>query len=158
MPPAPFVILTVAPLCSMFYLCEPLSLETHQPIEIIDVTAVVRARVEQTGARYGHVTLFSPHTTAFVCLNEREEMLQRDMLAFLERVVPADPTLLHNLAPVDGRLNAHSHLLGLFMNASETIPIHEGVLMLGGWQSVFFVELDGPRNERCLQLQICGER
>jgi secondary thiamine-phosphate synthase enzyme len=142
----------------MFHLCEPLALETGQPIEIIDVTAMVRSRVAQAGIRVGQLTLFSPHTTAFVCLNEREEMLQRDMLGFLQRLVPPDPTLLHNLDPVDGRLNAHSHLLGLFMNASETIPIQDGALLLGGWQSVFFVELDGPRSERRLHLQILGER
>jgi secondary thiamine-phosphate synthase enzyme len=66
--------------------------------------------------------------------------------------------LRHNFNPVDGRLNAHSHLLGLFMNASETIPIAQGELLLGQWQSIFFIELDGPREERILRVQIAGER
>ncbi len=85
-------------------------------------------------------------------------MLQRDMLDFLHRLVPADSDYRHNRDPVDGRLNAHSHLLGLFMNASETIPVADGRLLLGGWQSIFFIELDGPREERRLLMQINGEQ
>jgi thiamine phosphate synthase YjbQ (UPF0047 family) len=46
--------------------------------------------------------------------------------------------------------------MGLFMNATETIPIFGGKLMLGGWQSVFFIELDGPRPERRVLLQFLG--
>jgi secondary thiamine-phosphate synthase enzyme len=142
----------------MVFFCEPVILPTHQPIEIIDITAVVRSLFERAQISRGQVTLFSPHTTAFVCLNEKEQMLQRDMLGFLSRLVPSSPEFLHNRDPVDGRLNAHSHLLGLFMNASETIPVVEGHLLLGGWQSIFFVELDGPREERRIQVQIIGER
>ncbi|MCG6897399.1 MAG: secondary thiamine-phosphate synthase enzyme YjbQ [Thiocapsa sp.] len=142
----------------MLFACESVALRTRAPIEIIDVTALVRAEVERSGIARGQVTLFSPHTTAFVCLNEREQMLQQDMLDYLGRLAPPDGDYRHNRDPVDGRLNAHSHLLGLFMNASETIPVAEGCLLLGGWQSIFFVELDGPREARRIQLQVVGER
>lgn len=140
----------------MLHSCEPIILRTKHPIEILDITAEVRARFERSGITRGQVTLFSAHTTAFVCLNERERMLQQDMLAFLRRLVPADGDYGHNLDPVDGRLNAHSHLLGLLMNASETIPILDGRMALGGWQSIFFVELDGPREERRVLVQSIG--
>lgn len=142
----------------MFFPCESILLRTAAPIEIIDITASVKTRLQQSGVTQGQLTLFSPHTTAFVCLNEREQMLQRDMLDFLHRLVPADSDYRHNRDPVDGRLNAHSHLLGLFMNASETIPVADGGLLLGGWQSIFFIELDGPRDERRLLMQISGEQ
>lgn len=142
----------------MFFPCETILLRTAAPIEIIDVTATVRTAFQESGVVQGQVTLFSPHTTAFVCLNEKEHMLQRDMLDFLHRLVPADSDFRHNRDPVDGRLNAHSHLLGLFMNASETIPVADGRLLLGGWQSIFFIELDGPRDERRLLMQIIGEQ
>ncbi len=140
----------------MVHFCDPIVLPTHQPIEIIDITSIVRSRFEQSRIEQGQITLFSPHTTAFVCLNEKEQMLQRDMLDFLSRLVPANIDYRHNRDPVDGRLNAHSHLLGLFMNASETIPVLDGQMLLGGWQSIFFVELDGPREERRLYVQIVG--
>jgi secondary thiamine-phosphate synthase enzyme len=58
---------------------------------------------------------------------------------------------------VDDRDNAHSHLLGLFLNASETIPVAGGELVMGGWQSIFFIELDGPRERREVRLQLLGE-
>lgn len=142
----------------MHIACELVSLRTRAPIEIIDVTAILRAEVERSGIVRGQVTLFSPHTTAFVCLNEHEPMLRQDMLDYLARLVPPQGDYRHNREPVDGRPNAHAHLLGLFMNASETIPIAEGRPLLGAWQSVFFVELDGPREERRLQIQVVGER
>ena len=78
------------------------------------------------------------------------------MLTFLKRLVPRDGDYLHNLAPIDGRDNAHSHLIGLFMNSSETIPVAGGAMVLGEWQSIFFIELDGPRERRGVELQIIG--
>lgn len=142
----------------MFFPCESILLRTAAPIEIIDITAHVQTRIQGCGIAQGQVTLFSPHTTAFVSLNEKEPMLQRDMLDFLHRLVPADSDFRHNREPVDGRLNAHSHLLGLLMTASQTIPVADGRLLLGGWQSIFFIELDGPRDERRLLMQVSGEQ
>jgi secondary thiamine-phosphate synthase enzyme len=131
-------------------------LATAEPIQVIDITPRVQTLCHTAGIRDGLLTLISPHTTAYVNLNEREEMLQRDMVAFLQRMVPRDWSYLHNREPVDGRTNAHAHLIGLFMNASETIPIAGGRLVLGGWQSIFFIELDGPRAERQVRLQFLG--
>ncbi len=131
--------------------------ETVEPIQIIDITAQVREWVAASGVRDGLLTVMSLHTTARVNINEREPQLQRDMVTFLKRFVPLDGDWLHNLAAVDGRDNAHSHILGMFMNESETIPVAGGEPILGGWQSIFFIELDGPRERRGLELQIMGE-
>jgi secondary thiamine-phosphate synthase enzyme len=136
---------------------ERLTLKTTEAIQIIDITGRVSDVSAATGLQNGLVTLISPHTTAYVNLNEREEMLQSDMVAFLHRLVPRDAGYRHNLNPVDDRENAHAHLMGLFMNASETIPISGGRLLLGSWQSIFFIELDGPREERQVVLHFVGE-
>ncbi|MGA7978827.1 MAG: secondary thiamine-phosphate synthase enzyme YjbQ [Chromatiaceae bacterium] len=141
----------------MKFVHERLSLRTTGEIQIVDITARVTDLFIGTGIQEGLVTLISPHTTAYVNLNEREEMLQSDMVDFLQRLVPRDGEYRHNLNPVDDRENAHSHLMGLFMNASETIPISGGRLLLGGWQSIFFIELDGPREERQVALHFVGE-
>jgi secondary thiamine-phosphate synthase enzyme len=141
----------------MKFIHERLSLRTTEAIQVIDITSLVADVFAGTGIRDGLVTLISPHTTAYINLNEREEMLQSDMVAFLHRLVPRDGDYGHNLNPVDDRENAHSHLMGLFMNASETIPIAGGRLLLGGWQSIFFIELDGPREERQVALHFLGE-
>ncbi len=135
---------------------EEIRLATDAPVAIIDVTDRIKAISARNPIRDGQLTVASSHTTSFVALNEREPMLQRDMLDFLARLVPPRADYLHNRVAVDGRPNAHSHLIGLFMNASETILIADGKLLLGDWQSVFFVELDGPRDERLLRVQILG--
>ena len=131
--------------------------ETVEPIQILDMTGQVRDWLRTTGVRDGLLTITSPHTTARVNVNEREAQLQKDMVTYLKRLVPCDGDWLHNLDTVDGRSNAHSHILGLFMNSSESIPVSGGELILGGWQSIFFIELDGPRERRALELQIMGE-
>jgi secondary thiamine-phosphate synthase enzyme len=142
----------------MFLFCTAIPLHTTAPIEIIDVTAHIKEIFHQNHIQNGQVTVYSAHSTAFVAINECEPMLQQDMVAFLMQLVPQHQDFKHNRQPIDGRLNAHSHLLGLLMNASETIPIANGELLLGHWQSVFFIELDGPREERTLRIQIIGER
>jgi secondary thiamine-phosphate synthase enzyme len=133
-----------------------IELATTAPIQLIDITDQVRRFVTSSGIKDGLVTVSCLHTTARINVNEREEKLERDMLPFLKRFVPRDGDYLHNLDPVDGRDNAHSHLIGLFMNSSETIPVAKGTMVLGEWQSVFFIELDGPRERRGVELQIIG--
>ncbi|MCG6941819.1 MAG: secondary thiamine-phosphate synthase enzyme YjbQ [Thiohalocapsa sp.] len=137
-------------------LIDHIQLATTEPIQLIDITAAVRERLAASGLRDGVVTLISRHTTARVNLNEREERLQQDMVTFLKRLVPRDGDYGHNIAPVDDRDNAHAHLIGLFANASESIPVADGELLLGEWQSVFFVELDGPRPKRQVMVQLLG--
>ncbi len=131
-----------------------LSVETQAPIELVDITERVRVWVRVRGTRDGLLTVSSPHTTARITRNEREPRLQDDMVAFLARLAPAAATYAHNQDTVDGRANAHSHLLGLLMPASESIPVEGGELMLGTWQSLFLVELDGPRERREIHLHL----
>ena len=142
----------------MEILRQTLHLRTTAPIAVVDITAQVREWAAGTGIRNGTLTLMSLHTTARITINEREAELQRDMVDFLTALAPADGEYRHNRNTVDGRANAHAHLLGLFVNASETVPIADGALVLGGWQSIFFVELDGPREQREVQLQLMGTR
>lgn len=130
--------------------------QTQSAIEFVDVTESVRAWVAAQGIADGLLTVSTPHTTARVVINERDPALQRDMLRHLQRFVPADGAYEHNQHTVDGRDNAHAHLLALFMPASESVQVAGGQLQLGTWQALFFVELDGPRERREVQLQLLG--
>jgi secondary thiamine-phosphate synthase enzyme len=141
----------------MKYALSELRLATAEPIEVLDITDQVRGCLEKNPVRNGFLTLISNHTTAFVNLNERETNLQRDMVEYLSKIAPQGAGYSHDVSPVDGRANAHAHLAGLFMNASETIPIVDGRLLLGRWQSVLFVELDGPRQGRSVHVYIVGD-
>lgn len=131
-----------------------LTVATAAPIAFVDVTDAVRAWVRASGVRTGLLVVSSPHTTARITINEREEGLQRDMVGWLERLAPAGAGYAHDTAPVDDRVNAHAHLLGLAINASETIPVEDGELALGAWQALFLVELDGPRPAREVRLHL----
>lgn len=134
-----------------------LTLKTESAIEFVDVTEAVREWVEAQGVKDGIVTVSSPHTTARIAVNERDAALQRDMLRHLQWFAPADAAYEHNQHTVDGRDNAHAHLAALFLPASEVLQIADGRLQLGTWQALFFVELDGPRERRELQLSVMGE-
>jgi len=129
---------------------------TSSPVGFVDLTGRVRDALEESGVRDGLLTVFTRHTTAAVRINERCDRLQRDMLSLLEAAVPQG-RYRHDEHTVDGRRNARGHLMSLLLGSSETIPIAGGKLALGAWQSVFFVELDGPRRQREVVVRIVGD-
>lgn len=141
----------------MHYRSETLSLTTTAAIDRVDITPSVRRFVEASRLDNGLLTVTSQHTTAYININEQEYRLTQDMLEFLQRWVPRDDDYGHNRDTVDGRANAHAHLIGLCMSASQSLPVINGELVLGRWQSIFFIELDGPRAARQVVLHIMGE-
>ncbi|MFB6089114.1 MAG: secondary thiamine-phosphate synthase enzyme YjbQ [Candidatus Aenigmatarchaeota archaeon] len=134
-----------------------IEMKTSEKFQLIDVTDQVKDIFEDSNIKDGFVTIFSPHTTCAVKINEREDSLLEDFEDFLEQIAPRNVNYGHNETCVDDRPNAHSHLRSLVLNASETVPVVDGELLLGGWQTVFFIELDGPREKRRLIVQILGE-
>ncbi len=140
----------------MKHVCHEIRLNTEQPIEFVDITDRVRHALSTSGIRDGLLTVFSRHTTCAVKVNEKCDRLQLDMKELLERAVP-HAEYRHDADTVDGRANGRGHLMSLMLNASETIPVVDGNLLLGNWQSVFFVELDGPRAERGVVVRVVGE-
>lgn len=126
------------------------SLSSASPLQVIDVTAEVKAFARSL--KDGLLVVASRHTTMGVVVNEKCEHLEKDMLRFLEKIAPAKGEYEHNKHAVDGRPNAHSHLLSLVIPSSVTLVVAGGELQLGTWQSVFAVELDGPRPARQLTL------
>lgn len=136
--------------------CETVELNTRQATELVDITGKVEALVRQSGISEGQACVYTQHTTSAIVINEFEEGLQKDMILFLNKIAPPQKDYLHDRSPLDGRLNAHSHLQSLLLSASQTIPVSKGKLALGNWQKIFFAELDGPRPSRRLSVQILG--
>ena len=139
-----------------------LEFATSEATEFIDLTDRIRERVMQAGLRTGRVHLQSLHTTVGLCVNENEPLLHRDFEAMLERIAPIgagyehdDFTRRFDIA-VDEPVNGHAHCRQLLLSAFLTLLVEEGQLVLGRWQSIFAVELDGPRH-RELALQLEGE-
>ncbi|MFH1874337.1 MAG: secondary thiamine-phosphate synthase enzyme YjbQ [Pseudomonadota bacterium] len=133
-----------------------INISTSQPLEFIDITNQVRELVERRGISNGLVNICSKHTTTGVKINERCARLQQDMEEMLKEIAPQAKTYKHNEQTVDGRGNAHSHLMSLIVGSSETIPVEQGKLKLGTWQSIFFMEFDGPRSSRAVSVTIVG--
>ena len=136
-------------------------LRTVSRMQFVDLTELVAERVRRSGVAEGTVTVQSRHTTAAVLVNENEPLLIQDFEDRLEAWAPADACYRHNDlevregAPVDERPNGHAHARALLLGASVSLNVAEGRLDLGEWQSVFLVELDGPR-ERTLSVQVLG--
>lgn len=136
---------------------DELKFQSNSEFEMIPITGMVKECVKKSGVKNGAVTVFSQHTTGSVRVSESEESLLADYRAFFSKLVPKGAEYGHNRTNVDDRQNAHSHLQSMVLNSSETVPIKDGKLMLGTWQTIFFVELDGARAERKVILQVIGE-
>ena len=134
------------------------SLSTQKRIEVLEITDQVRKIVEESGVENGLVTLWVPHTTAAIAVNEHDTELWEDILAAFERLVPVKGDYRHNAkygwSP--GEQNAHAHILNCLIKPNVTIPVREGRMQLGTWQSILFIEMDGPRT-RSIHVQVLGE-
>ncbi|MFP5275254.1 secondary thiamine-phosphate synthase enzyme YjbQ [Coleofasciculus sp.] len=139
-----------------------LEIETEPGITICNVTPHIEQLLATTSIHNGQVLIFSRHTTTALAINENEERLLEDIKVYLRKLVPESDRYLHNDlhlrdVPDDEPMNAHSHLMAMTLSTSEVIPVVDGKLALGTWQSVLFFDLDGPR-KRTLFVQISGER
>ena len=119
-----------------------MDIQTKTRTELIDITDRVRAEVKVSGIKEGICVITTPHTTCGMIINENERGLRADILDLLESLVPENKKYAHN--SIDN--NADSHLRAMLLGNSKTIPLEDGHPVLGTWQSIFFVELDGPRN------------
>jgi len=139
-----------------------LQFETSHATEFVDVTKLVRQEVHRSGLRTGRVHLQSLHTTLGLAINENEPLLLRDFQRLLERLAPGDAGYEHDdfarrfEITIDEPVNGHAHCRQLLLTGFATLLIEEGELVLGRWQSVFAVELDGPRH-RELAMQLDGD-
>jgi secondary thiamine-phosphate synthase enzyme len=112
---------------------------------MLDITRQVAQAARESGIENGICTVFVPHTTAAVTINENADPdVTRDILDKLDRLFPRSDGYRH----FEGNSDAHikSSLLGF----SETILVENGSLVLGTWQGIYFCEFDGPRTRSFL--------
>ncbi|MDW7712407.1 MAG: secondary thiamine-phosphate synthase enzyme YjbQ [Deferrisomatales bacterium] len=117
---------------------------------VVDVTRRAAEAVAAAGVAEGLCSVFVPHTTAAVTINENADPdVQQDLLKFLAELVPRSWPYLHR----EG--NSDAHIKASLLGSSVQVPVSGGRLALGTWQGVFLVELDGPRT-RNLQIVVQG--
>lgn len=120
-----------------------LSIKTSKRNELIDITDLIEPLVKDI--KEGQVTVFCPHTTAAITINENADPdVVRDILWKLEQLIPHSGNYHHS----EG--NSDSHIKSSLVGCSETVLVKNGKLILGTWQSIFFCEFDGPRSRKII--------
>ena len=124
---------------------EIFTVDTQQSGQAIDITAPVTEVVRSAGVESGLCHVMVLHSTAAVVVNETHDPnIGVDVIRALERAIPERAGWLHDR--VDD--NAHSHIKAAILGPSELIPVSRGELLLGTWQRIMLIELDGPRKRQ----------
>ena len=129
-----------------------IKIDSSSNFQIIDITSdiitVLNDIKKEKKFDEGIVSIFTKHSTSAIRVNENEKGLLNDFEKVLKDLIKENDNYRHDF--IDN--NAASHIRAFLLGSSETIPISEGRLNLGTWQSIFFIELDGPRRSRTIDL------
>jgi secondary thiamine-phosphate synthase enzyme len=129
-----------------------LNVKTSSQTEMVDITSQVQNELTTSEVKDGRLTLYVPHTTAAITINEgADPAVKADILMVLNQMVPWKANYKH----MEG--NSPAHVKASLIGSAETVLISGGRLVLGTWQRIFFCEFDGPRNRK-LHLQIAALR
>ena len=142
--------------------CVRLRLTTSAECEVVDLTQQLEDFLLRTGLLHGVLIVHTLHTTTAVIVNEQEPLLHGDLFRQLERLAPRDLAYDHddptrrvvNRTDTE-RTNGHAHCRAMLLGSTLSMPIIDGRLVLGRWQRVLFVELDGPQ-ERTVVATLAG--
>ena len=128
-----------------------IKISTGRREELLDITDQVRSAVAVSGVTEGLATVFVPHTTAAVTINENADPdVKRDIIYKLSRDIPPSDGYRH------GEGNSDAHIKSSLFGPSLQVIITGGQLLLGTWQGILFCEFDGPRNRRFYVKVISG--
>ncbi len=120
---------------------ELLRVQTGSHSEFNDITARIRSFLKSNNVREGLCTIYIPHTTCGVTINENADPdVKIDMIRKLGKIVPLSDGYRH----MEG--NSAAHIKSSLMGFSVTVPVIDGNLALGTWQGIYLCEFDGPRN------------
>jgi secondary thiamine-phosphate synthase enzyme len=127
------------------------SFSTKGEVEFVDLTDRILEAVSKSGVRNGLVHVFAPHATGIVVLTENEQGLLDDIRDWLQEIIPRNKAYRHPS-------NAHSHLRSVLLPPDRTLPVVDGTVQLGTWQSVLFVETDVYPRRRNVIIQVLGDQ
>ena len=128
-----------------------LNVKTSTRVELTDITDLIQKVVRESKVNSGICTVYVPHTTAGVTINENADpSVRKDIIKELNKVIPFDDNYSH----LEG--NAAAHIKATLVGSSETILIEDDSLLLGTWQGIYFCEFDGPRSRKVIVKIIQG--
>jgi secondary thiamine-phosphate synthase enzyme len=123
---------------------------TKGEIDFVDLSDKIQEEVSNSGIRNGLVHVFAPHATGILILTENDAALLNDIKILLEEIAPKQKVYHHPS-------NARSHLRSILLPPDKTLPIVEGNVTFGTWQSLLFVETDVYPRKRTIIIQVMGE-
>ncbi len=124
---------------------EEIAVQSKRRVQFINIDKKIAEFVHKSGINNGLLTLFVPHTTAAITINENADPnVIKDIVTELGKVVPYENSYQH----YEG--NSDAHIKASLLGPGENLIVSEGKLLLGTWQSVFFCEFDGPRARRVI--------
>ncbi len=122
---------------------EIISVSTNKRNQFVDITSKIRNALSKSEKTDGVLTVFCPHTTAAITINENADPdVVDDMIMKLNSIIPEHEGYAH----MEG--NSDSHIKSSIIGNSCQIIIENGELMLGTWQGIYFCEFDGPRSRK----------
>lgn len=127
-----------------------ISFSTKGEIDFIDLTDKIREIASNSGVKNGIVHVFAPHATGILLLTENDPALLKDIRRLLEELVPNNKDYNHPS-------NSHAHLRSILFPPDKTLPLVNGQIAFGTWQSLIFVETDVYPRKRSITLQVLGE-
>ncbi|MGH9817186.1 MAG: secondary thiamine-phosphate synthase enzyme YjbQ [Candidatus Acidiferrales bacterium] len=154
---APAIAPETRPTTALQLYLETIIYKTRERLELINITRDLNELIRKRGLKAGMIIVQSLHTTTAVFINEFQQALVDDMKAALEKLIGRLDYWRHNdprLSECD-RKNADSHLRAMLLGHTLSLPVRDGSLALGTWQSIILAELDGPR-ERAIHVQVLG--
>jgi secondary thiamine-phosphate synthase enzyme len=126
---------------------------TRSRREFINITAKVKAFVDNSGIKEGFVLVSAMHITSAVYVNDAEDGLIEDINAWVDTLAPYKANYKHHQT---GENNADAHLKSLLLHHEVIVPITKGFLDFGPWQQIYYAEFDGQRKKRVV-LKALGE-
>jgi secondary thiamine-phosphate synthase enzyme len=118
------------------------SVRTAQREQILIITAEVQRALGDLSDGDGICTIVTPHTTCAISVNENADP---DVLTDLSKALRA---MIPDVGFRHGEGNSDAHLLSMMIGVSLSWPYKRGKLVLGTWQGIYFIELDGPRERK----------
>jgi secondary thiamine-phosphate synthase enzyme len=131
---------------------DDLSVPTKKRTDVVNITSPVEGAVVNSGITNGICIVHTLHTTTAVAVNENEPNLKEDIVRKIREDFPAGMGWAHDR--IDD--NADAHIASTYIGPTRMFPVRDGRLVKGTWQSIFLLELDGPRNRRVL-VEVMGE-
>ena len=122
---------------------------TKEEIDYIDLSETAQEVVSASKVKNGIAHIFAPHATGILILTENDDALLEDIKIFLEELVPRRKNYHHPS-------NAHAHLRSMLLPPDKTLPVIDGRIEFGTWQSLLYVETDVYPRERTVIIQVMG--